>query len=263
MPCGAAQIALRLQASCSRLQAGWRSPARQLAVLLSGFILASSSTNHVLAGADGSQRLTRVDLHAPLIDEASKRFGVPASWIDAVMQRESAGKVRAVSSAGARGLMQITPGTWEELRARWSLGPDPFDPRDNILAGTAYLRELHDRFGSPGFLAAYNAGPARYQAYLGGRPLPAETRAYVAAIAPHIGSGSLPVAAPMPAAAVAAETLPWRHSPLFIKTTIRTSSVEPARSYGDESATAPRTLAHDVATIVPRSKGLFPSSDEW
>ena len=69
------------------------------------------------------------------------------------------------------------------------LGADPFDPHDNILAGAAYLRELHDRYGSPGFLAAYNAGPARYEDHLAtGQPLPAETRAYVALLAPLIGT---------------------------------------------------------------------------
>ena len=52
------------------------------------------------------------------------------------------------------GLMQIMPKTWIELRARYGLGADPYDPHDNILAGAAYIRQLHDRYGSPGFLAA-------------------------------------------------------------------------------------------------------------
>src|SRR3546814_9197460 len=73
------------------------------------------------------------------------------------MRAESAGDVRAVSHAGAMGLMQIMPATWTYLRGRYGLGDDPYHVRDNIIAGTAYLRELHDRFGSPGFLAAYNA----------------------------------------------------------------------------------------------------------
>ncbi|WP_258272875.1 lytic transglycosylase domain-containing protein, partial [Escherichia coli] len=60
-----------------------------------------------------------------------------------------------------------------------------FDPRDNILAGTSYLREMYDSYGAYGMLAAYNAGPGRYQEWRDrGRPLPAETRAYVAKIAP-------------------------------------------------------------------------------
>ncbi|MBU6299154.1 MAG: lytic transglycosylase domain-containing protein, partial [Alphaproteobacteria bacterium] len=62
---------------------------------------------------------------------------------------------------------------------RYGLGDDPFNARDNILAGTAYLRQMFDRFGD-GFLAAYNAGPGRYQAYLDGRQsLPAETLSYL------------------------------------------------------------------------------------
>ena len=79
------------------------------------------------------------------------------------MRAESLGEVRAVSPKGAMGLMQIMPETWASLRVRYVLGADPYDPHDNILAGTTYLRELHDRYGSPGFLAAYNAGPTRYQ----------------------------------------------------------------------------------------------------
>jgi soluble lytic murein transglycosylase-like protein len=74
------------------------------------------------------------------------------------------------------GLMQIMPLTRSELRARYDLGVDPYDPRDNILAGAAYLRELYQRFGTPGFLAAYNAGPTRYESHLAtGRSLPDET----------------------------------------------------------------------------------------
>src|SRR3546814_10296010 len=128
------------------------------------------------------------------IEEAVRRFGIPAAWIRAVMRAESAGDVRAISSAGAMGLMQIMPDTWAELRVRHRLGRDPYDPRDNILAGAAYLREMYDRYGPPGFLAAYNAGPGRYEEYLAGRPLPAETRAYVAALLPSFGGGALPSA---------------------------------------------------------------------
>jgi soluble lytic murein transglycosylase-like protein len=123
--------------------------------------------------------------YAGYIAEASRRFGIPESWIRAVMHVESRGQVKAVSPKGAIGLMQIMPDTWASLRLRYRLGRDPRDPRDNILAGAAYLREMHDRFGAAGFLAAYNAGPGRYAEYLAtGRPLPPETLAYVAALAP-------------------------------------------------------------------------------
>src|SRR5579883_2162886 len=72
--------------------------------------------------------------------------------------------------------------------SRSILCPDPFDPHNNILAGTAYIREMYDRFGSPGFLAAYNAGPERVDAYLAGAAdLPNETQNYLAAVAPNLG----------------------------------------------------------------------------
>ena len=127
-----------------------------------------------------------------LIAEASGRFDVPEQWIRAVMHRESGGRAtvkgKAITSpAGAVGLMQVMPATYAELRDRHGLGPTPADPRDNIMAGTAYLREMYDQFGSPGFLGAYNCGPACYSAVQAGRQrLPKETRQYIAALAPVV-----------------------------------------------------------------------------
>ncbi len=113
------------------------------------------------------------------VEAAALRFGLPPDLIAEVIRVESDGQARAVSRAGAMGLMQLMPGTWNALRGRLGLGADPFDPGDNVLAGAAYLRELLDRYGAPGFLAAYNAGPGRYEQSLAGRPLPDETRRYV------------------------------------------------------------------------------------
>jgi soluble lytic murein transglycosylase-like protein len=123
------------------------------------------------------------------VAEASARFGIPEAWIRRVMSAESAGRTSMggrpiVSRAGAMGLMQLMPDTWREMRTLLGLGEDPHAPRDNILAGAAYLRAMYDRFGYPGLFAAYNAGPARYAEHLAsGRRLPAETIAYVAAVA--------------------------------------------------------------------------------
>jgi hypothetical protein len=129
---------------------------------------------------------------ASFVTKAAQRFGIPEHWIHAVMRAESDGDQRTRSPKGAMGLMQIMPETWRELRVRFALGSDPYDPRDNILAGAAYLREMHDRYGMPGFLAAYNAGPGRYERYLAtGRPLPAETRAYVTKLSAMIGAGQI------------------------------------------------------------------------
>ena len=132
------------------------------------------------------------DPWGPYISEAATRFQVPETWVREVMRRESGGKQYlggslTTSSAGAMGLMQVMPGTYEELRRRHGLGSDPYDPHDNILAGTAYLREMYERYGTPGFLAAYNAGPRRVDRYLAGGRLPDETVNYVAAIAPRLG----------------------------------------------------------------------------
>lgn len=182
------------------------------------------------------------------IAEASRRFGIPQPWIRAVMQVESAGNPRAVSHAGAMGLMQIMPGTWAELREANRLGNDPFDPRDNILAGTAYLRQMYDRFGSPGFLAAYNAGPARYQEHLDtGRALPRETRNYLAILAPLIADGT-DVAR---AVSRPHRTQDWRDAPLFAAT------AEAGQTQVDDAQRiAPDASQYGI--FVPLSRGQTP-----
>jgi D-alanyl-D-alanine carboxypeptidase len=128
------------------------------------------------------------DPWGPYIHEASTRYSVPEPWIREVMRAESDGQEQAVSAAGAMGLMQVMPDTYDGLRQRYPLGRDPFEPHDNIMAGAAYMREMYDRYGAPGFLAAYNAGPSRLDAYLNGSDsLPDETVNYVATITPHLG----------------------------------------------------------------------------
>ncbi|MFG1360129.1 MULTISPECIES: lytic transglycosylase domain-containing protein [Xanthobacter] len=188
------------------------------------------------------------------IAEAAQRFGIPAAWIRAVMRAESAVDTTAVSPKGAMGLMQIMPETWAELRHRHRLGDDPFDPRDNILAGAAYLRELNDRYGAPGLLAAYHAGPARYKAYLAGRPLPAETRAYVAMLAPAFGGGEL--LAPT-AAAPGSDPQSWRGAPLFVSRLEHTHSADAAAT-NRPIGSAPNAPAPAAAPgLAPQPMDLF------
>lgn len=143
-----------------------------------------------LLGCAAPAAANPVDRWAGDIALASARFGVPAEWIRRVMRVESGGQTMLhglpiVSSAGAMGLMQLMPSTWRDMSSALGLGVDPNDPHDNILAGTAYLRLMYDRFGYPGMFAAYNAGPGRYAAFLvGARKLPVETRAYADSVAP-------------------------------------------------------------------------------
>ncbi len=154
------------------------------------------------------------DPWGPYIHEASIKYDVPQRWIREVMHQESGGHLYGhggnliTSGAGAMGLMQVMPGTYDELRARYAeLGDDPFDPHNNILAGTAYIREMYDIYGAPGFLAAYNAGPGRLDDYLTrSRTLPAETRRYVAIIGARLGSDT--PNRPSPGAQYAMNALP-------------------------------------------------------
>jgi len=137
-----------------------------------------------------------MDRWAPHIKEASSRFGVAEAWIRAVIRMESGGRTLLddkpiTSHAGAMGLMQLMPGTYRELRQQHGLGANPHDPRDNVLAGTAYLSWLYVKYGYPKMFAAYNAGPGTLDAQMAGvRTLPGETRAYVRGIAAILGVGT-------------------------------------------------------------------------
>lgn len=193
------------------------------------------------------------DLYGAFVAEASLRFSIPASWIRAVMRAESQGDVHATSPRGAMGLMQIMPSTWTLLRARLRLGANPYDPRDNILAGAAFLRELHDRYGSPGFLAAYNAGPGRYENHLAtGRPLPAETRAYVAALASLIDDERVD-----DAVLVAAAARSWTAARLFIGQDDSAPAVDQASPPAPPNQPSDSRRVVDVSALVPRSDSLF------
>jgi len=151
---------------------------------LSPFILVAAA---IVAPAEAAI----LDQYQAHIAEASQRFGIPESWVRAVIMAESNGERRALSPKGAMGLMQLMPDTWDERRDQYGLAADPYQPRANILAGTAYLKAMHDRFGYPGLFAAYNAGPGRYDEHLRtGRPLPRETQRYVARIEKVLGRSS-------------------------------------------------------------------------
>ena len=151
-----------------------------------------------------------LDRWQPFISEASKRFAVPEKWIRAVIRVESGGRTLLfgkpiTSGAGAMGLMQLMRDTYNEISTRNGLGADPYNARDNILAGTAYLRELYTKYGYPHLFAAYNAGPGRLEDHLHkGQALPAETRVYVRLAT----DGAVP--ASFGAATVAAKSAPTK-----------------------------------------------------
>lgn len=174
---------------------------------------------------------------AAFVSEASQRFSVPSAWIQAVIGIESANDPHALSPKGAMGLMQIMPSTWATWCGRLNLGNDPFDPRTNILVGTAFLRDMFDRYGSPGFLAAYNAGPTRYKDHLAtGRPLSAETQTYLAMLSPMLGGKQAD------SAIATAPVQTWRTATLFIR----------------REATAGFKPPPDIlSATAPRSDGLF------
>ncbi len=119
----------------------------------------------------GAAHNSRYDSH---IREAAERHGVDFPLLKAIIKVESDFDSRAVSDKGAVGLMQIMPENFGHLNLR-----NPYDPAENIMAGTLFFRRLLDRFGELKLaLAAYNSGPDRVERYRCVPPIP-ETEAYV------------------------------------------------------------------------------------
>jgi soluble lytic murein transglycosylase-like protein len=198
-------VAPAMRAALARLRPIWP--------ILAPLGLAACGGNHRLAQSPGTERFYTApgpasDPWRPYIQEASARFHVPGGWIRAIIRQESGGHEylhgRPVTSdAGAMGLMQLMPATYAELRDRFGLGNDPYDPHDNIMAGTGYIAELYARYGAPAFLVAYDAGPRRMDEYNAGRgTLPNETVAYLASVAPALAKEG-PMTGPLAAYAQA------------------------------------------------------------
>ncbi|MGY4362964.1 hypothetical protein ACVW0J_009457 [Bradyrhizobium sp. i1.7.7] len=231
-----------------------RAAACFLAILL---MFAAPSAGRAEAGsraqAARSSKLLPGPAYAAFVTEASHRFAVPERWIRAVMQAESGGNAHSISPRGALGLMQIMPATWVELSVRYDLGIDPFDPHDNIIAGAAYLREMLDRFGSAGFLAAYNAGPKRYEEHLAtGRALPDEAQIYIATLAPLIG-----IEQRNSGGSAARRLAAWQQAPLLVERS-KSLSADASSASGVRTMNSSKAAPKAGATaLVPRATGLF------
>jgi hypothetical protein len=238
------------EASSSRSLHAW-SRRRPLTALVMFGVLACVSGSAFAGPAPlpRTQPASRTPALQELVDEASRRFGVPASWIVEVMSVESRGRANALSPKGAIGPMQVMPSTYADLAARHGLGSDPWNPRDNVLAGVAYLREMFDRYGATGMLAAYNAGPGRWDDYrLRARPLPAETLAYLSRLGPVVGGSVLP----MPTfAGWSAPRSPFT-SPLFV----RLASVSASVPLSAERERVLRIIDAN-ASVVGRADAIF------
>lgn len=237
-------------------RAGWSQPTRSriALLLLSGLLPFGVPDIDAAAAQPTTAPLSSRDPFAAHIAEAAQRFGIPEAWIRAVMRVESRGRPDAVSRKGAMGLMQIMPATWTYLSGRHALGSDPYDPRANILAGAAYLRAMFDRYGSiDAMLAAYNAGPGRYEASRAGRALPAETVAYVAVLGPAIDGR----AAVAPVRLAAVDPFAWTRAPLFAVQPEHSQAIGQATAEPQATSTATAIGSHDMTAIVPQAGGLF------
>ncbi|MEJ5359996.1 MAG: lytic transglycosylase domain-containing protein [Desulfobacterales bacterium] len=144
------------------------------------FTNAPTSPKFKLFMRERRQFIARLDAHQfdPIIQDASRKYGIEAPLIKAVIKAESDFDPNAVSRKGARGLMQIMPMNFRLLNVE-----NPFDPQQNIEGGARYLREMLDRYGGnlELALAAYNAGPGAVDRFAGIPPYP-ETTEYIARV---------------------------------------------------------------------------------
>lgn len=207
------------------------------------------------------------DPWGPYINIASARFDVPQMWIRQVMRVESGGHEYSngsliTSDAGAMGLMQLEPGTYQEMAARYGLENDPFNPLDNIMAGAAYIHEMYQIYGCPGFLAAYNAGPGRLDSYINyRRPLPLQTINYVAMIAPNIDGYYPQHRSPADELALNTEPqgddggilpsgfTPEAPTPAELSSPVEVASLSPAQASYDDN---PAPVSVPVSSIMPQ-----------
>lgn len=127
--------------------------------------------------------MPKEDAYDAVIKEASRRYGLSVALIRAIIRTESAFDPLAVSRAGAQGLMQLMPALSRDLGVK-----DPFDPRQNVMAGTRYMSALlAEHNGNLALaLASYNAGPGNVEKYRGIPPFK-ETRHYVERITRLVG----------------------------------------------------------------------------
>lgn len=189
------------------------------------------------------------------IEEARARFNLDAVWIRAVMHVESdacaslQGKPMT-SAAGAMGLMQLMPSTWNQYRAMLNLGNDPYDPHDNILAGTAYLRDLLKEYGVHDGLAAYAAGPRHVEDSLDRRgSIPNSIEQYVANVLNQGRDQAIP-------SHVVATVIPHAHDDLFA---IRHPMDTHVQRLPDDSTSALFAIVHAPAARTTDDS----ASAEW
>lgn len=216
--------------------------------------------------APPAEQQSPLDQWQTYVADAARQFGIPNAWIRGVMQAESGGHAvlhgkQITSAKGAMGLMQVMPGTYRVLRQQYGLGSDAYDPRDNIFAGAAYLRQMYERYGYPSLFAAYNAGPRRLDDFLlHGQSLPRETLNYVASIVPGaetaLSNGSNapqigPALGPLPPAS---NNIPAHPDTLFFR---RTDGSSASNSPTANPSPASQTGESDMGFPGANSGGLF------
>ena len=146
--------------------------------LLQNKINIKTNTDDVNKVMPSDESLKRLDFYDDIINQASQKFGIDSTLIKSVILAESAGNSKAVSTVGAKGLMQLMDGTAGELGVTNS-----FDPKQNIFGGAKYLSQMLRQYSGDLdlSLAAYNAGPTAVEKHNGVPPYD-ETKNYISRI---------------------------------------------------------------------------------
>ena len=145
-------------------------------------LFGNTTITNLIPKAPATGQATPADPIPDIVERAAAAYNIDSSLISAVIKAESGGNARATSPKGAAGLMQLMPATARDLGVT-----DPYDPEQNVLAGTKYLKMLLNRYdGNRDLaLAAYNWGPGNLEK--SHRSMPRETVEYVARIKKYLG----------------------------------------------------------------------------
>ena len=225
-----------------------------LAVVMTVAITTCATIRESRCEPQSETSLSAADHLDGITAEASERFGIPAAWIRAIVRVEISRNAHTPSRKDGVGLSQLSPERWTELRHRYALGTNPSDLRDSILAGTAHLREMYDRYGSKDFLATYIMGPTSYDEHMkSDAPLPEETQAVVADLGRLIELGLKDVVG----STTRAKVISWRKAPLFVAQTERSSSDKALAAGVPTERSAKSQTSADGSALVPRADGLF------
>lgn len=230
-------------------------------------VVSSRYSNYMPSHPEWKPPGPSTDPWGPYINQSSQRFNVPDQWIRAVMMQESSGyqyynKRPVTSPHGAKGLMQLKTLTYRDMAKRYKLGKDPYNPLDNIMAGTAYIRTLYNKFGAPGFVAAYHGGPGTLSNHLNkGASLPKETKHYLASVSPKLGN-DVPMSGPFAKYASSSQRRSNSKTPLPLDAYYNPKSYTPTTMVAQNTIQPQQRKAENITKRYKPMPPIYPTQSQ-